>query len=81
MKLLGEKISNLSEYKFKCIEANEFDKCKKIQNDIDRIKKLISEVNGNYIDNEDDNHEEKKKYINDKDKNNNNNKAEEDPFK
>ena len=81
VKLLGEKISNLSEYKFKCIETNEFDKCKKIQNDIDRIKKLISEVNGNYIDNEDDNHEEKKKYINDKDKNNNNNKAEEDPFK
>ena len=71
VKLLGEKMKNLSECKLKCIETNDFDSCKKIQNDIDRIKKLIGEINANFIDDEDEknNNDEKKEDI------------EEDPFK
>ena len=72
VKLLGEKMKNLSECKLKCIETNDFDSCKKIQNDIDRIKNLIGEINANFIDDEDEknnNDDEKKEDI------------EEDPFK
>ena len=71
VKLLGEKMKNLSECKLKCIETNDFDSCKKIQNDIDRIKNLIGEINANFIDDEDEknNNDEKKEEI------------EEDPFK
>ena len=71
VKLLGEKMKNLSECKLKCIETNDFDSCKKIQNDIDRIKNLIGEINANFIDDEDEknNNDEKKEDI------------EEDPFK
>jgi hypothetical protein len=52
VKLLGEKMKSLSEYKLKCIESNNFDACKKLQNDIDRIKNLIGEINPNFIDDE-----------------------------
>ena len=71
VKLLEEKMKNLSECKLKCIETNDFDSCKKIQNDIDRIKNLIGEINANFIDDEDEknNNDEKKEVI------------EEDPFK
>ena len=71
VKLLGEKMKNLSECKLKCIETNDFDSCKKIQNDIDRMKNLIGEINANFIDDEDEknNNDEKKEVI------------EEDPFK
>ena len=71
VKLLGEKMKNLSECKLKCIETNDFDSCKKIQNDIDRIKNLIGEINANFIDDEDEknNNDDKKEDI------------EEDPFK
>ena len=71
VKLLGEKMKNLSECKLKCIETNDFDSCKKIQNDIDRIKNLIGEINANFIDDEDEknNNDAKKEDI------------EEDPFK
>ena len=71
VKLLGEKMKNLSECKLKCIETNDFDSCKKIQNGIDRIKNLIGEINANFIDDEDEknNNDEKKEDI------------EEDPFK
>ena len=71
VKLLGEKMKNLSDCKLKCIETNDFDSCKKIQNDIDRIKNLIGEINANFIDDEDEknNNDEKKEDI------------EEDPFK
>ena len=71
VKLLGEKMKNLSECKLKCIETNDFDSCKKIQNDIDRMKNLIGEINANFIDDEDEknNKDEKKEVI------------EEDPFK
>ena len=71
VKLLGEKMKNLSDCKLKCIETNDFDSCKKIQNDIDRIKNLIGEINANFIDDEDEknNNDAKKEDI------------EEDPFK
>ena len=71
VKLLRKKMKNLSECKLKCIETNDFDSCKKIQNDIDRIKNLIGEINANFIDDEDEknNNDEKKEDI------------EEDPFK
>ena len=52
VKLLGEKMKSLSEYKLKCIESNNFDACKKLQSDIDRIKNLIGEINPNFIDDE-----------------------------
>ena len=51
VRLLGEKIKHLSDYKLKCIETNDFDSCKKLQRDIDRIKALISEINTNFPDN------------------------------
>ena len=61
VKLLGEKMNNLSECKLKCIETNNYNACKKIQGDIDRIKNLIGEINANYIDdeNEKNNYHEK----------------------
>ena len=37
VKLLGEKMKNLSDCKLKCIETNDFDSCKKIQNDTIRL--------------------------------------------
>ena len=49
---LGEKMKNLSEYKLKCIETNDFNSCKKLQADIDRIKNLIIEINANFPENE-----------------------------
>ena len=52
VKLLGEKMKSLSDYKLKCIESNNFDACKKLQSDIDRIKNLIGEINPNFIDDE-----------------------------
>ena len=52
VRLLGEKIKNLSEYKLKCIETNDFDSCKKLQGDIDRIKKLINDINTNFPEND-----------------------------
>ena len=52
VRLLGEKIKNLSEYKLKCIETNDFDSCKKLQGDIDRIKKLINDINANFPEND-----------------------------
>ena len=45
-------MKNLSECKLKCIETNDYDACKKIQNDINRIKNLIGDVNANFIDDE-----------------------------
>ena len=70
VKLLGEKMKSLSEYKLKCIESNNFDACKKLQNDIDRIKNLIGEINPNFIDDEN----EKNNYKENSEEN-------EDPFK
>ena len=70
VKLLGEKMKSLSEYKLKCIESNNFDECKKLQNDIDRIKNLIGEINPNFIDDEN----EKNNYKENSEEN-------EDPFK
>ena len=61
VKLLGEKMKNLSECKLKCIETNDFDSCKKIQNDIDRIKNLIGEINANFIDEDEKNNNDEKK--------------------
>jgi centrosomal protein CEP104 len=52
VRLLGEKMKNLSECKFKCIETNDFNSCKKIQADIDRIKNLINDVNANFPEND-----------------------------
>ena len=48
VRLLGEKMKNLSEYKLKCIETHDFDSCKKLQGDIDRIKNLIKNINTNF---------------------------------
>ena len=70
VKLLGEKMKSLSEYKLKCIESNNFDACKKLQSDIDRIKNLIGEINPNFIDDENEKNNYKK-----------NNEENEDPFK
>ena len=70
VKLLGEKMKSLSEYKLKCIESNNFDACKKLQSDIDRIKNLIGEINPNFIDDEN----EKNNYKENSEEN-------EDPFK
>ena len=70
VKLLGEKMKSLSEYKLKCIESNNFDACKKLQNDIDRIKNLIGEINPNFIDDENEKNNYKE-----------NNEEIEDPFK
>ena len=71
VKLLGEKMKNLSDCKLKCIETNDFDACKKLQNDIDRIKNLIEGINPIFIDdeNEKNNYQEKSE------------ENEEDPFK
>ena len=52
VRLLGEKMKNLSECKFKCIETNDFNSCKKIQADIDRIKNLINDINANFPEND-----------------------------
>ena len=52
VRLLGEKMKNLSEYKLKCIETNDYDSCKKLQGDIDRIKKLINDINTNFPEND-----------------------------
>ena len=52
VKLLGEKMKNLSECKLRCIETNDFAACKKIQNDINRIKNIIGDINANFIDDE-----------------------------
>ena len=52
VKLLGEKMKNLTECKLRCIETNDFAACKKIQNDINRIKNLIGDINANFIDDE-----------------------------
>ena len=52
VRLLGEKMKNLSESKLKCIEINDFDSCKKLQSDIDRIKKLINDINTNFPEND-----------------------------
>ena len=52
VRLLGEKMKNLSESKLKCIEINDFDSCKKLQGDIDRIKKLINDINTNFPEND-----------------------------
>ena len=70
VKLLGEKMKSLSEYKLKCIESNNFDACKKLQSDIDRIKNLIGEINPNFIDDENEKNNYKE-----------NNEGSEDPFK
>ena len=70
VKLLGEKMKSLSDYKLKCIESNNFDACKKLQSDIDRIKNLIGEINPNFIDDEN----EKNNYKENSEEN-------EDPFK
>ena len=48
VRLLGEKMKNLSENKLKCIEISDFDSCKKLQGDIDRIKNLIKNINTNF---------------------------------
>ena len=48
VRLLGEKMKNLSENKLKCIEISDFDSCKKLQSDIDRIKNLIKNINTNF---------------------------------
>jgi len=58
VRLLGEKMKNLSECKFKCIETNDFNSCKKIQADIDRIKNLINEVNANFPENDENGEED-----------------------
>ena len=52
VRLLGEKMKNLSDSKLKCIEINDFDSCKKLQGDIDRIKKLINDINTNFPEND-----------------------------
>ena len=70
VKLLGEKMKSLSDYKLKCIESNNFDACKKLQSDIDRIKNLIGEINPNFIDDENEKNNYKE-----------NNEESEDPFK
>ena len=70
VKLLGEKMKYLSDCKLKCIETNDFDACKKLQNDIDRIKNLIGEINPTFIDDEN----EKNNYKENEEEN-------EDPFK
>ena len=70
VKLLGEKMKSLSDYKLKCIESNNFDACKNLQSDIDRIKNLIGEINPNFIDDENEKNNYKE-----------NNEESEDPFK
>lgn len=70
VKLLGEKMKSLSDYKLKCIESNNFDACKKLQSDIDRIKNLIGEINPNFIDDENEKNNYKE-----------NSEESEDPFK
>ena len=57
VRLLGEKMKNLSEYKLKCIETNDFNSCKKLQGDIDRIKNLINEINANFPENDNEENE------------------------
>lgn len=47
VRLLGEKIHNLTESKIRCIETNKLDNCKKIQYDIDRLKEIINNININ----------------------------------
>lgn len=47
VRLLGEKINNLFDFKLKCIEINDFEGCKKLQGEIDRIKNLINNINTN----------------------------------
>ena len=61
VKLLGEKMKYLSDCKLKCIETNNFDACKRLQKDYDRIKNLIGEINPNFIDDEDEKNNYKEK--------------------
>lgn len=48
VRLLGEKIKVLTDCKMKCIETNDFDSCKKLKNDIERIKEIVNNINLNY---------------------------------
>ena len=48
VRALGEKIKKLMDFKIKCIETSQFDSCKKLQYDIDRIKETINNININY---------------------------------
>lgn len=48
VRLLAEKIKSLTDYKLKCIETNDFDMCKKLKTDIDRIKEIVKGINVNY---------------------------------
>ena len=45
VRALGEKIKKLTDCKIKCIETSQFDSCKKLQYDIDRIKETINGIN------------------------------------
>ena len=58
VRLLGEKMKNLSEYKLKCIETNDFNSCKKLQGDIDRIKNIINDINANFPENDNEENED-----------------------
>ena len=44
IKILGHKIYNLQEIKFKSIEVNDYDNAKIVKNEIERIKNIIKEV-------------------------------------
>ena len=52
IRLLGEKLKSLDDLKLKCIETNDFNSCKKVEGDINRIKKLIIDVNTNFPEND-----------------------------
>ena len=58
VRLLGEKMKNLSEYKLKYIETNDFNSCKKLQGDIDRIKNIINDINANIPENDNEENED-----------------------
>ena len=58
VRLLGEKMKNLSEYKLKYIETNDFNSCKKLQGDIDRIKNIIIDINANIPENDNEENED-----------------------
>ena len=50
IKILGQKIYNLQEIKFKSIEINDYDNAKIVKNEIERIKNIIKEVVvGNFV--------------------------------
>ena len=50
IKILGQKIYNLQEIKFKSIEVNDYDNAKIVKNEIERIKNIIKEVVvGNFV--------------------------------